>query len=158
MDKLPCTFLGLISVCMSAHQSKIRASWACVFYREPALCHLFLFIKHHSQLGLCVVEGTLSPWLRTPKQSPLGQCQGTGRSWSASSRSCEAPWSRWRPPMVGRRLRTCAPSWERRRCRPAPGESKLGPNGHGSKPMVPCWDRFTTHSSLFCGDWDVHWG
>ena len=30
--------------------------------------------------------------------------------------------------------------------------------GHGSKPMVPFWDRCTTHFSLFSGDWDVHWG
>ena len=23
---------------------------------------------------------------------------------------------------------------------------------------MPFWDRCTTHSSLFSGDWDVHWG
>ena len=31
--------------------------------------------------------------------------------------------------------------------------------GHGSKPMVPSWDRCTTHfRTYFSGDWDVHWG
>ena len=32
-------------------------------------------------------------------------------------------------------------------------------HGHGSKPMVPFWDRRTTRfRTYFCGDWDVHWG
>ena len=30
--------------------------------------------------------------------------------------------------------------------------------GCGSKPMVPVWGRCTTHFSLFCWEWDVHWG
>ena len=31
--------------------------------------------------------------------------------------------------------------------------------GHGSKPMVPFWDRCTTHFRTYVsGDWDVHWG
>ena len=31
--------------------------------------------------------------------------------------------------------------------------------GHSSKPMVPFWDRCTTHfRTYFNGDWDVHWG
>ena len=34
-----------------------------------------------------------------------------------------------------------------------------GDGGHGSKPMVPFWDRCTTHfRTYFSGDWDVHWG
>ena len=29
---------------------------------------------------------------------------------------------------------------------------------HGSKPMVPCWDRCTMHfRTYFNGDWDVQW-
>ena len=33
------------------------------------------------------------------------------------------------------------------------------PFGHGTKPLVPCWDRCTTHfRTYFSGDWDVHWG
>ena len=31
--------------------------------------------------------------------------------------------------------------------------------GCGSRPMVPCWGRCTTHvRTCFSGDWDVHWG
>ena len=30
---------------------------------------------------------------------------------------------------------------------------------HGSRPMLPFWDRCTTpFQSYFSGDWDVHWG
>ena len=38
---------------------------------------------------------------------------------------------------------------------------KIKPPGYGcgSKPMVPFWDRCTTHfRTYFIGDWDVHWG
>ena len=43
----------------------------------------------------------------------------------------------------------------------APIAHRLGKElvyGHGSKPMVPFWDRCITHFRTYCSNWDVHWG